>query len=35
VKTVLSELRADDELGDASVEHLLREALCRIRTTAR
>jgi hypothetical protein len=35
VKTVLSELRADAELGGASVEHLLREALCRIRPTAR
>jgi hypothetical protein len=35
VKTVLSELRADAELGDASVEHLLRAALCRIRPTAR
>lgn len=35
VKTVLSKLRADAELGDASVEYLLREALCRIRPTAR
>jgi hypothetical protein len=35
VKTVLSELRADAELGDASVEYLLHEALCRIRPTAR
>jgi hypothetical protein len=35
VKTVLSELRADAELGDASIEHLLHEALCRIRPTAR
>jgi predicted nucleic acid-binding protein len=35
VKTVLSELRADAELGAASVEHLLRAALCRIRPTAR
>jgi hypothetical protein len=35
VKTVLSELRADAELGDACVERLLREALCRIRPTAR
>jgi hypothetical protein len=35
VKAVLSELRADAELGDAGVEHLLRAALCRIRPTAR
>jgi hypothetical protein len=35
VKTVLSELRADAELGAASVERLLREALRRIRPTAR
>jgi hypothetical protein len=35
VKNVLSELRADAELGGASVERLLREALCRIRPTAR
>ena len=35
VKTVLSELRTDAGLGGASVEHLLREALCRIRPTAR
>jgi hypothetical protein len=35
VKTVLSELRADAEFGDACVERLLREALCRIRPTAR
>jgi hypothetical protein len=35
VKAVLSELRADAELGGASVEHLLCEALCRIRPPAR
>jgi hypothetical protein len=35
VKTVLAELRADGELGGASVEQLLREALCRIRPRAR
>jgi hypothetical protein len=35
VKAVLSELRADAKLRDASVEHLLHEALCRIRPTAR
>jgi hypothetical protein len=35
VKTVLSKLRADAELGGASAEHLLREALCRIRPKAR
>jgi hypothetical protein len=35
VKTVLSELRADAKLGDASVEYLLHEALCKIRPTAR
>jgi hypothetical protein len=35
VKTVLAELRTDPELGGASVEHLLREALRRIRLTAR
>jgi hypothetical protein len=35
VKTVLSELRADAELGEVSVEQLLHEALCRIRPTAR
>jgi hypothetical protein len=35
VKTVLTELRADAELGNACVERLLREALCRIRPTAR
>jgi hypothetical protein len=31
VKTVLSELRADADLRDAGLEHLLHEALCRIR----
>jgi hypothetical protein len=35
VKTVLSELRADPELDGASVERLLREALCRIRQRTR
>ena len=35
VKTVLAELRCDAELHGASVEHLLREALRRIRPTAR
>jgi Holliday junction resolvasome RuvABC DNA-binding subunit len=35
VKTVLSELRADAELGEASVEYLLHEALYRIRPAAR
>jgi 5-methylcytosine-specific restriction endonuclease McrA len=35
VKGVLAELRGDAELGGASVEHLLREALRRIRRTAR
>jgi 5-methylcytosine-specific restriction endonuclease McrA len=35
VKIVLSELRADAELREASVEHLLHAALCRIRPTAR
>jgi hypothetical protein len=35
VKTVLSELRADAEIGEASVEHLLHAALSRIRPTAR
>ena len=34
-KTVLGELRADAELATASVARLLREALCRIRLTAR
>jgi hypothetical protein len=34
-KAVLSELRGDAELGGATVERLLREALCRIRLTAR
>lgn len=32
-KTVLRELRTDAELATASVERLLREALCRIRPT--
>jgi len=35
VKSVLSELRTDAELGGASVERLLREALCRIRSRPR
>jgi hypothetical protein len=35
VKTVLSELRADAELREASVQQLLHAALCRIRPTAR
>jgi hypothetical protein len=35
VKTVLAELRSDAQLYSASVEHLLREALRRIRPTAR
>jgi hypothetical protein len=35
VKTVLAELRSDAELHGASVEHLLREALRRIKPTAR
>jgi hypothetical protein len=35
VKTVLAELRSDAELHGASVQHLLREALRRIRPTAR
>jgi hypothetical protein len=35
VKTVLAELRSDAQLHGASVEHLLREALRRIRSTAR
>jgi hypothetical protein len=35
VKTVLAELRSDAQLHGASVEHLLREALRRIRPTAR
>ena len=35
VKTVLGELRGDVELGGATVERLLREALCRIRPKAR
>jgi Holliday junction resolvasome RuvABC DNA-binding subunit len=35
VKTVLAELRSDAQLHSASVEHLLREALRRIRSTAR
>jgi Holliday junction resolvasome RuvABC DNA-binding subunit len=35
VKTVLGVLRGDAELRAASVERLLREALCRIRPTAR
>jgi hypothetical protein len=35
VKTVLSELRADAELHEASVEQLLHAALSRIRPTAR
>jgi hypothetical protein len=33
VKAVLAELLADDELRDATAERLLREALCRIRST--
>jgi hypothetical protein len=33
VRAVLAELRADDELRDATAERLLREALCRIRPT--
>jgi hypothetical protein len=35
VKIVLAELRGDTELGGASVQRLLREALCRIRPKAR
>jgi hypothetical protein len=35
VKTVLAELRGDTHLGGSSVEHLLREALRRIKPTAR
>jgi hypothetical protein len=35
VKTVLTELRGDAELGGATVERLLREALCRIRPKRR
>jgi Holliday junction resolvasome RuvABC DNA-binding subunit len=35
VKTVLGELRDDADLDGASVERLLREALCRIRPIAR
>jgi hypothetical protein len=35
VKIVLSELRADAELLEASVQQLLHAALCRIRPTAR
>jgi Holliday junction resolvasome RuvABC DNA-binding subunit len=35
VKTVLAELLRDADLHDASVEHLLREALRRIKPTAR
>ena len=35
VKSVLCELRAAAELAGASTERLLREALCRIRPTAR
>jgi hypothetical protein len=35
IKAVLSELRADAGLGGATVERLLREALCRIKPTAR
>jgi hypothetical protein len=35
VKSVLSELRADAELRGASVARLLREALCKIRSTPR
>jgi hypothetical protein len=35
VKAVLAELRSDAQLHGASVEHLLREALRRIRATAR
>ena len=35
VKAVLAELRGDGELGNATVERLLREALCRIRSAAR
>jgi hypothetical protein len=35
VKTVLGELGGDAQLGGATVEHLLREALRRISTTAR
>lgn len=31
VRAVLTELRADSELREATTEHLLREALCRIR----
>ena len=31
VKAVLAELRADAALAQATVEHLLREALCRIK----
>jgi len=35
VKTVLVELRGDVGLADASVERLLREALCRIKPIPR
>jgi hypothetical protein len=35
IKAVLSELRIDPELGGATVERLLREALCRIKPAAR
>ena len=35
VKTVLAELRADTSLAGATVEGLLREALCRIKLRAR
>jgi hypothetical protein len=35
IKAVLFELRIDPELGGATVERLLREALCRIKLTAR
>ena len=35
VKAVLAELRADTSLAAATVEHLLREALCRIKLRAR
>jgi HNH endonuclease len=35
VNAVLAELRADTSLASASVEHLLREGLCRIRLRAR
>jgi hypothetical protein len=35
VKAVLTELRGDAALADATVEHLLREALCRIKPITR